>query len=91
MFSIIAYYRLIDESPRWLWGQGRKDEAITIIQKALKRNNKNAVSLSFEKEQMVTLDNNGGEKKIKKQSFTLLDLFKTTNLRKDTINICFFW
>lgn len=85
-------YRLIDESPRWLWGQGRKEEAIKIIQKALKINKKNTVSLSLEKEQMLSLQNNDDKKENNKnQSFSLLDLFKTPNLRKDSINVCFFW
>lgn len=83
---------MIDESPRWLWGQGRKEEAIKIIQKALKVNNKNEVSLSLEKEQMLSLENNDIKKeKNKNQSFSLLDLFKTSNLRKDSMNVCFFW
>lgn len=85
-------HRLIDESPRWLWGQGRKEEAIKIIQKALKVNKKNTVSLSLEKEQMLSLENNEDKKENNKnQSFSLLDLFKTPNLRKDSINVCFFW
>ncbi|KAE9544542.1 hypothetical protein AGLY_000083 [Aphis glycines] len=48
--------KLIDESPRWLWGQGRKEEAIKIIQKALKTNNK-TMPILLEKEQMVSLNN----------------------------------
>lgn len=86
------FNRLIDESPRWLWGQGRKDEAIQIIQKALKTNNKPVVSLSLEKEQRISLENDGSEKEThKNQSFTILDLFKTPSLRKNTILVCYFW
>lgn len=84
-------YRLIDESPRWLWGQGRKEEAFNIIQKALRTNNK-TLALPLEKEQVV-LDKDGNETKnhLNVQSFSILDLFKTPNLRKNTMNICLFW
>lgn len=89
MFTFI--HRLIDESPRWLWGQGRKDEAVKIIQKALKVN-KNNVSLTIEKEQMETLSNiDPKAEKPSDQSFSILDLFKTPNLRKNTMNVCLFW
>lgn len=84
-------YRLIDESPRWLWGQGRREEAFEIIQKALKTNNK-TLALPLEKEQVI-LDKDGNETKnhIDVQSFSILDLFKTPNLRKNTMNVCLFW
>lgn len=86
------FYRLIDESPRWLWGQGRKDEAIKIIQKALKTNNQPSVSLALDKEQRISLDNDDNEKENhNNQSFSILDLFKTPSLRKNTILICYFW
>ncbi|VVC37302.1 Major facilitator superfamily domain,Major facilitator, sugar transporter-like [Cinara cedri] len=92
---LIPHFWLIDESPRWLWGQGRKDEAIIIIQKALKTNNKPAVSLALEKEQRVSLsldnDNDNEKESHTNQSFSILDLFKTPSLRKNTILICYFW
>jgi len=89
---LIPHFWLIDESPRWLWGQGRKDEAIKIIQKALKTNNK-AISLALETEQLESLDKDANkiESTITDQSFSILDLFKTPNLRKNTINVCLFW
>jgi len=85
------YFRLIDESPRWLWGQGRKEEAIKIIQKALKTNNI-TMPIILEKEQMVSLNNDELDKENNQnQSYSILDLFKTPNLRKNTINICLYW
>jgi len=82
---------LIDESPRWLWGQGRKEEAIKIIQKALKTNN-NTMPILLEKEQMVSLNNDEPVKENNKnRSYSILDLFKTPNLRNNTINVCLYW
>lgn len=82
-------YRIIDESPRWLWGQGRKEEAVKIIQKALKINNKTA---PLEKEQMMFLNTDHEEKENNpEQSYSILDLFKTPNLRINTMNVCLFW
>jgi len=83
---------LIDESPRWLWGQGRKEEAIKIIQKALKTNN-NTMPILLEKEQMVSLNNDEPAVKENNQnrSYSILDLFKTPNLRNNTINVCLYW
>lgn len=89
---LIPHFWLIDESPRWLWGQGRKEEAIAIIQKGLKKNN-NTEPLSLDKEQMLSLTNDNGEKEncSLDQSYSILDLFKTPNLRQNTINVCLFW
>lgn len=82
---------MIDESPRWLWGQGRKEEAIKIIQKALKTNNC-TMPIFLEKEQMVSLNNDEPVKENNKnRSYSILDLFKTPNLRNNTINVCLYW
>lgn len=37
---IVVYFRLIDESVRWLWGQGRTAEAVQIVKKATEMNGK---------------------------------------------------
>lgn len=37
-FLFISYKYLLDESPRWLLTKGRKDEAITILENAAKKN-----------------------------------------------------
>lgn len=91
VFYFHILFRLVDESPRWLWGQGRKDEAFKIIQKAMKTNNK-TMPLSLEKEQTVALNKDDEEKEDNRdRSYSILDLFKTPNLRINTMNVCLFW
>jgi len=35
-FLLIGHWWLVDESPRWLWAHGKRDEAIKIVQNALR-------------------------------------------------------
>lgn len=83
---IFANWWIMDESPRWLWTQGRVKESIAIIQKALKMNNS-----------PITVDASDyiSKTKIRRDSHSdeagLGDLFKTPNLRNKTLNICLCW
>ncbi|GLV31837.1 uncharacterized protein CBL_07597 [Carabus blaptoides fortunei] len=85
----IGHWWLMDESPSWLWAQGRVREAVKIIQKGLKWNGSN-VKLDISqytqsaKANIQKEDNN-------KESAGVSDLFKTPNLRKKTLNVCLCW
>lgn len=83
---LIGHWWLIDESPSWLWAQGRTKEAVEIIHKALKVNGNDDLLdkerfLGKKKHQVLEVKENAG----------VLGLLKTPNLRKKTLNVCFNW
>ncbi|XP_033115307.1 organic cation transporter protein-like [Anneissia japonica] len=81
-----AYYPFIPESVRWLLSQGKVKEAERIIKKAAKVNK-------------VTLPENIFDEKYLKQENvedapkrgTVIDLFRTPNMCKKTLNLLFNW
>ncbi|XP_012524025.1 organic cation transporter protein [Monomorium pharaonis] len=84
---LLGHWWLMDESPRWLWAHGRAAEAIIIVQKGLKVNGNDvhvdaARLISRSKVQQETKE---------EKSYSALDLFKTPNLRKKSLNICLNW
>lgn len=87
---LITHWWIMDESPRWLWAQGRREEAIKIVAKGVKWNG-NGIPLDrqhfLSKAKYLSVDSgdSGAE------SAGLSDLFKTPNLRKMTLNVCLCW
>ncbi|XP_076330221.1 organic cation transporter protein-like [Tachypleus tridentatus] len=83
-------YWIIPESPRWLLTHDRDEEAKIILTKASRKNGfHKPIEESVNKlKDFITKDL--VESKAK-QKATLLDLFKTPNMRKKTINVCFNW
>ncbi|XP_020287877.1 organic cation transporter protein [Pseudomyrmex gracilis] len=84
---LLGHWWLMDESPRWLWAHGRAAEAIVIVQKGLKINGSNvqvdaAKLISRSKVQQETKE---------EKSYGALDLFRTPNLRKKSLNVCLNW
>jgi len=75
---LVAYY-FIPESPRWLVTQKRVKEAEVVLKKAAKVNKRTFRELFIE------------ETKEEKSKATFLDLFKTSNLRKNTLIQYFNW
>lgn len=86
---LVAHWWIMDESPRWLWMQDRKREAIDIIAKAVRMNGR---GLHVDKEYYLSKDkSNFIADSSPKASAGLSDLFKTPNLRKMTLNVCLCW
>lgn len=87
---LIGHWWLMDESPRWLWQQGRREEAVNIVTKGVKMNGN---GIPVDKEYYLT------SAKLNANSLTTetpaaagtLDLFKTPNLRMKTLNVCLCW
>lgn len=85
---LIPHIWIMDESPRWLWAQGRSKEAVDIVTKALKCNNSEHV---LDRAELVSKGKAEASKGTEAPAAGTLDLFKTPNLRKKTLNVCFCW
>ncbi|XP_050296071.1 organic cation transporter protein isoform X1 [Anthonomus grandis grandis] len=84
---LLGHFWLMDESPRWLWANGRKKEAVNIITKALKMNN-SSVSV----DPTSFLDKNPEvQKQEQPEEAGMLDLFRQPRLRKMALNVCLAW
>ncbi|XP_046977722.1 organic cation transporter protein isoform X2 [Vanessa cardui] len=82
---LIPHIWIMDESPRWLWAQGRPKEAVDIVQKALKFNKSDEV---LDRALLVSKGKIESSKDSEEPSASTLDLFRTPNLRMKTLNIC---
>ncbi|XP_072932776.1 organic cation transporter protein isoform X1 [Epargyreus clarus] len=85
---LIPHIWIMDESPRWLWAQGRAKESVEIVQKALKMNGSDEV---LDKAQLVSRGKAEASKGSDAPSASTIDLFKTPNLRNKTLNVCLSW
>lgn len=84
---LLGHWWLMDESPRWLWSHGRVAEAIIIVQRGLKINGSN---VQIDAAKLINKSKVQREFKEEK-SPGALDLFRTPNLRRKTLNVCFNW
>ncbi|XP_028333085.1 solute carrier family 22 member 13-like [Gouania willdenowi] len=78
---LVPYYWILPESARWLITQGKKKEAIKLIQKAAKVNGRKVPENLLEK-----LEVEGPTK-----SGTMMDIFRISYLRKRAIIQSFIW
>ncbi|KAH8399147.1 hypothetical protein KR215_002999, partial [Drosophila sulfurigaster] len=83
----IGHWWLLDESPRWLWMQGRAAEAVEIVAKGLRINGS---GISVDKDYYVQKAKQQAAVE-EKSSAGLSDLFRTPNLRMKTLNVCLCW
>lgn len=83
---LIAHIWIMDESPRWLWAQGRREEAVSIIARGVRWNGK-GIPLDrqyyLSKAKYMSSENADGTV----ESTGISDLFKTPNLRMKTLNV----
>lgn len=85
---LISYFWFLPESPRWLLAIGRTEEAVKVLEKAAHHNR---LPTSTIKEDVATYTQKKEPAATQTQGASLLDLFRTPNLRNKTIYICFNW
>ncbi|CAG9132740.1 unnamed protein product [Plutella xylostella] len=85
---LLPHIFLMDESPRWLWAQGRARESVAIIEKALRWNK---VEEAIDTPALVSHCKATCAKYTDESSAGTWDLFKTPNMLKKTLIICGCW
>ncbi|XP_061714205.1 LOW QUALITY PROTEIN: organic cation transporter protein-like [Cydia pomonella] len=85
---LLPHWFLMDESPRWLWAQGRARESVAIIEKALKMNRSIE---TVDTPQLVSHCKATCAKYTDEHSAGTSDLFKTPNMLKKSLIICGCW
>lgn len=88
---LFGHWWLMDESPRWLWTQGRREEAVRIVAKGVRINGKGILLDTQYYLTKAKLNNNVIATDEVTAKAGLTDLFKTPNLRHRTLNVCFCW
>ncbi|XP_078577086.1 organic cation transporter protein-like [Branchiostoma floridae x Branchiostoma japonicum] len=84
----ISFWWLVPESPRWLISRNRHKEAAAILRKGAEIAKVTIPDEVFHDAIPLTHDH---EKAQKKKVYTFIDLFRTPNLRKWTLNIFYNW
>ncbi|XP_037050359.1 organic cation transporter protein [Bradysia coprophila] len=85
---LVAHWWIMDESPRWLWMQGKFSSAVNIVSKGVKMNGR---GIALDKEYYISRGNATFTKQTETSSAGISDLFKTPRLRMKTLNVCLCW
>ncbi|CAF4851696.1 unnamed protein product [Pieris macdunnoughi] len=89
---LIPHLWIMDESPRWLYGQGRVKDAVQIVQKALKFNKSDIVLDTAEYVSKAKAERFFQKKTtVAKTKAGTLELFKTPHIRNMSIIMCICW
>lgn len=83
----IAYYWLVDESPRWLLARNQNEKAKAIVRKAARMNGVNYPEDLMEKTEEKKPDKEPEEE----TTYTIVDLLRTPYMRWNSLNIFFNW
>ncbi|KAL9873250.1 solute carrier family 22 member 3-like [Glossina fuscipes fuscipes] len=92
LFSIVyfIYICVIFESPRWLFTTGRLEESIPIVEKIARRNGRPPENIEKIRPEMEAAFQQLALSGTKKKS-SILDLFRTPNIRRNTIIMMYEW
>ncbi|XP_063362492.1 organic cation transporter protein [Cydia amplana] len=85
---LLPHWLLMDESPRWLWAQGRARESVAIVEKALKINRSIE---TVDTPQLVSHCKATCAKYTDEHSAGTSDLFKTPNMLRKSLIVCGCW
>lgn len=87
---LVGHWWLMDESPRWLWQQGRREEAVRIVAKGVKMNGR---GIPVDRDYYLANAKLNSEQSCAETppAAGTLDLFRTPNLRMKTLNVCLCW
>nr|XP_018902798.1 PREDICTED: organic cation transporter protein isoform X1 [Bemisia tabaci]XP_018902799.1 PREDICTED: organic cation transporter protein isoform X1 [Bemisia tabaci]XP_018902800.1 PREDICTED: organic cation transporter protein isoform X2 [Bemisia tabaci] len=98
---LIGHWWLIDESPRWLWANGRREEAVEIVERAMRVNDPGASmdtgrflkGLKGKEKNEKEREANGDHEDLHepRPNLGILDLFKTPQLRMRSLIVCLNW
>ncbi|XP_014677145.1 PREDICTED: organic cation transporter protein-like [Priapulus caudatus] len=89
IFLMLGYYFLLDESPRWLYAEGKHEECEAALKKMAAINRKSypenvQLILEKKKHQIVTADGKVREPNV-------MDTLRTPNMRKKSLVLMFQW